>query len=116
MNELAADSEADFYIDAEKSLNEQDISEESKDLISLIYYNYIADENEKREILKSWDFNEKKYQEELRKKYNPDAIFENKRKEMHKLENESTSNNAMIEYKKESIFQKIKNFIKKMIQ
>ena len=39
-------------LDSNKKLRDQNISEECKDLISLIYYNYIADENEKKEILK----------------------------------------------------------------
>ena len=41
LGELAADSNTEFYINLEKNLNEQNISEKCKDLISLIYYNYI---------------------------------------------------------------------------
>lgn len=115
LNELAADSKTDFYIDTEKKLYEQNISEESKDLISLIYYNFVADKNEKKELLKIWSENENKYQEKLRKIYNSDNIFQNKRKKFSKDENSSlSSNTAMVEYKKENIFDKIKNFIKKI--
>lgn len=115
LNELAADSKTDFYIDTEKNLYEQNISEESKDLISLIYYNFVADKNEKKELLKIWSENENKYQEKLRKIYNSDNIFQNKRKKFSKDENSSlSSNTAMVEYKKENIFDKIKNFIKKI--
>lgn len=115
LNELAADSKTDFYIDTEKKLYEQNISEESKDLISLIYYNFAADKNEKKELLKIWSENENKYQEKLRKIYNSDNIFQNKRKKFSKDENSSlSSNTAMVEYKKENIFDKIKNFIKKI--
>lgn len=117
LSELAADSKADFYIDTEKDLAEQNISEESKDLISLIYYSFIADKDEKNELLKIWNENENKYQENLREIYNPDNIFQSKMNETSKIENSSLSNNtAMIKYKKETIFDKIISFIKRKLK
>lgn len=116
LNELAADSKAEIYIDKEKDLDEQNILEESKDLISLIYYNFISDENEKKELLKIWNKNENEYQERLKEKYNLDNIFQDGIKENSKVENTSVSNDAMIEYKKENIFEKIKNFMRKLVK
>lgn len=81
LRELAGDSEGEIYIDPEKSIEEQNISEESKDIISLIYYIYIAKEDEKNEILKLWNDNENKYQEILKEKYNTENLFKNKTKE-----------------------------------
>lgn len=115
LKELSADSKANFHINPEKKLEEQDISEESKDLIALIYYSYIADENEKNELLKLWNENENKYQEKLREKYNYDKIFQNKIKGVSKGESTSSSNTAMIERKK-TIFDKIRNFIKNILK
>lgn len=60
--EEAADSKLDFYIDVNKKFEEQKISERSKDLISHIYYDYIAEEDEKEDILKQWNLNEENYQ------------------------------------------------------
>ena len=54
---LAQDSKMNIYIDRRLKLHQQDISEESKDLLSLIYYNYMAEDEEKREILKAWQKN-----------------------------------------------------------
>ncbi len=76
INDLAADSDAEFYVDEEKDLKEQNMSESCKDFIALIYYNYIADENEKEKILKSWNENEKKYQKELENKYDLEKIIQ----------------------------------------
>lgn len=104
--EEAADSKLDFYIDVTKNFEEQKISEKSKDLISLIYYNYIAEEDEKKEILKQWDLNEKTYQDAQKEKYNYDNLF------TKKIEN--TTCVELIEVKKETIFQKIKNLFKKI--
>ena len=57
--DLAADSEIKVNIDVTKPLEEQDISEESKNILSLIYYKYIADNDEKKELIKLWDSNDK---------------------------------------------------------
>ena len=110
LKELSADSKANFYINTEKKLEEQDISEESKDLIALIYYSYIADENEKNELLKLWNENENKYQEKLREKYNPDNIFKDKQKPTEYLE--TPKENTEVAIYKESFLSKIISKIK----
>ena len=104
--EEAADSELDFYIDPSKSFEEQNISEKSKDLISLIYYDYIAENEEKKEILKQWKLNEKNYREAQEEKYSYDNIFRN---------NETTDCVQLIELKKDTIFQRIKKLLKKLL-
>lgn len=102
--EQAADSKLDFYVDVNKSFKEQQISEKSKDLIALIYYDYIAEEDEQKEILKQWDLNEENYQNMQKEKYNYDNFFTKKK--------ENTDCVELIEVKKETIFQKIKKLIK----
>lgn len=116
LNELAADSKLNYYIDKEKDLLGQDISEKSKDLIALLYYSYIANENEKYELSKIWNENEKKYQKELNEKYNSNNIFKNvDEQEFANIEELKTnSNTALIEYK-ESFFTRFKNFIFKIL-
>lgn len=103
--EEAADSKLDFYIDTAKSFQEQNISAKSKDLISLIYYDYIAEEDEKKEILNQWNLNEKNYQKLQKEKYNYANLFSNKK---------NSTCVELVEVKKENIFQKIINFFKKM--
>lgn len=105
--EEAADSKLDFYVDINKSFEEQSISEKSKDLISLIYYEYIADEVEKKEILEQWNLNEINSQKEQSEKYNIDKIFPKKQK---KILIENT--NLPIEVKEETFVNKIVKFIK----
>ncbi len=100
----AADAKNDCVIDPQKGIEEQNILEESKDFLALIYYSFIANEDEKEEIKKEWDANEKKYQEELNNKYNVDRIFKNR--------SDNNKTMALIEYKEENIFIKI---IKKIL-
>lgn len=65
-------------IDANKGILDQKISDKAKDILVIIYRNYWCSENEKKEIDKILNENEKKYQQELIKKYNPNDIFNNK--------------------------------------
>ena len=102
--EEAADSKLDFFIDTSKSFKEQKISEKGKDLIALIYYDYIAEEDEKKEILKQWNLNEENYRQTQEEKYNYDNLFKNK---------QTAEKVQLIEIKKDTIFQKIRKLFKK---
>ena len=79
-------------------------------IIAILDLNYWCEtEEEKQKIRKALEENELKKQEEIRKKYNPDNIFENKTKKEY---TNIPENKAIIEYKKESIINKIMNKIK----
>ena len=106
--EEAADSMKDFFIDPNKNFEDQEISEESKNFISLIYYNYIADEVEKKEIENKWNDNDKKFEAHQKEIYNTDNLFKNP----STIDNQQyTKENMMIEYK-ESLLKKIMNKLK----
>ena len=54
---LAQESDINIEVDRRLKLHEQNISEECKDLLALIYYNYMAKDEEKKNILKMWNEN-----------------------------------------------------------
>ena len=116
LEELSHQSTKEVKIDLNKKLNEQNISEECKDLLSLLYLNYYASENEKEEILKIWKENDNIYQKELEGKYDIDKIFEKNTQEKIKNTEES---NIQEEVKmpaviKETFLEKLINRIKKI--
>jgi len=106
------DKEHSFNLDLEKEIDEQNITEKTKDLITVIYRNYWCNEEEREKIDRILTENEREYQEELRKKYNPDDIF----KKQKEVNNVSSENLSLIEYKPNTIFDKIKNFIKNIFK
>ena len=73
-----ADNEYKFEIGNEVSLKNLKIRKETKNILGMIAYNYWSDTSEKKakfeEILKN---NQKRYEEKLRDKYNPDDLFKN---------------------------------------
>ena len=89
-------------------IKEQNLLEETLALIAMLNLQYwCKDEKEKERLKNVYADNERKYQEELREKYNPDNLFKNKQRAVE----EKIEETAMIEYKEISLFTKIKIFI-----
>ena len=98
-------------IDPRKPLEEQDLKEKTKDLITVIYRNYWCTEEEKQILDKQLLENDKKYEEELRKKYDPDKLFEKNTKVQ---ENEDTK--ELIKYEKHGIIYKLFSWIRRIFK
>ena len=64
-------------INPDLPLDKQQIKEKTKDIIALIYRNYWCTEEERKELDQKLIENDRKFEEELREKYNPDNIFKN---------------------------------------
>lgn len=58
ISDYAADSEKDFYVDKNKSLSNQNISEDCKNLLSLLYFTYCLDSESKNKMIDIWFKNE----------------------------------------------------------
>lgn len=110
LKKLAKKSTMSVKIDKNKKLKEQNISEESKDLISLIYYHYIATEEEKEKLIKIWNQNESLYQKKLSERYSLDNIW--KRNDKKEIEEEKLDLPIVIT--KENFLRKIITFVKKI--
>ena len=94
-----------------KSLHEQKMLKTTEQYLTMLFLRYIASEDEKTEVLKAMNENEKIYQEKQREQYNSENLFKNKTqiiKEEKELVNENTS---MIKYK-ETFFIRVLNRIK----
>ena len=96
-------------------IKEQNLKEETLAIIALLMLQYwYKDESKKQKLLEVLDENERKYQEELREKYNPDNIFKNKNSTSGEIENDNSEeisvNMQIMEYK-EPIFKRIVNKI-----
>ena len=72
---------------------------------------WCTNEKEKEGLLNLLNENEKKYQEELRKKYNPNNLFKDKESKRVIYTNEELS---IVKYK-ESIFKRIKDWLKRIL-
>jgi len=102
-------------LDHSKTINEMNLKEKTKEILGVIYINWWCDKKDKENYMKQIKELEIKRQEEIKEKYNPNKIFENKNKVQEytnatKMDTAQNETVTMIEYK-ESIFKKIWNKI-----
>lgn len=104
-----------FHIDLAIPLKEQNLKDKTLSLLAMLNLNYWCNnDEEKQELINIYSQNERKYQEELRKKYNPDNIFKN-----HIKENNINNEVSLVEYKEpllKRIINKIKSFLMLLIK
>ncbi len=102
-NERTLDYKPEIKVDI--PLDEQNFQRKTFAILAMLNLNYwCEDENEKQKLLQAYAENDKKKEEELREKYNPDNIFKNKQ-----MQGQKDENTALIEIREE-------NFIKKIIR
>ena len=93
-------------------INEQNIKQDTKVLLSLLYRNYWCDSEVKNELLNEDAIQKEQYEQELREKYNPDNIFKNKTQHIEETK-EEVKNVSLVEYKETSWFYNFFENIKK---
>ena len=108
------DANYSYNFDNTKPLEEQKISREANAIIVTLFRDFFANETQKEKLEVILKQNERKHEQELREKYNPDNIFKNQTISTAPIQNEPVvTETAMIEYK-ETVFDKIKNWFKSL--
>lgn len=102
--------EYSWTIDKALPLEKQDLLPTTKEILTVLYRDFICDDIERVKLEKTLSDNEIKYQEELREKYNPDNIFKDRQKATETTE--KLEENIEIVAYKESFFSKIISKIK----
>lgn len=99
-----------WTIDKTLPLEKQDLLPKTKEILTVLYRDFICDDIERVKLEKILDNNEAKYQKELRERYNPDEVLKNRQKK-----NEFTNiqiKNIQVSENKNSLFYKIIHRIK----
>ena len=100
----------DFKITSNTDIMKQIQNPITINLLGMLRYNYWCDTaEEKQQLLNVFKKNDEEKEKQLREKYNPDNLFKNRVTKEDKIDNSV----ALVEYK-ESIFSKIKNWIKQL--
>ena len=95
-------------LDHTKRIKDMGLNDKTIGILSIINTKFWCTPTQRELFNDKLKQNEKIYQENLRKKYNPDDLFKNKKAKVETIENSV----AMVEYK-ELIFTKIKNWFKR---
>lgn len=111
--EKKMDKDYVFNVDINKTFEEQNLLEETKDIFAVIFRDYWATPYQRERIKAKEKYDRQKIEEEKANKYNPNNIFKKEKSKMNTVEN-VIPNIQMVEYK-ENIFMKIlKKIIKKL--
>lgn len=102
------DSEYTSYIDINKPLKEQELNEQTKTYLALIYRDFLCDKEERELLIKKEKIEIEKEEARKREKYKIDFEKNNSKKEDEQL--------AIVEFKKESFIKKIFNRIRKILK
>ncbi len=102
------DNNYDYIVEHIDDFQNQEMLDETKIILSIIYRDFIASDEVKKQIYETENFELLQEEKRIREKYNPDNMFKNKATNGDLVENSV----AIIEYK-ESIFTKIKNWFKR---
>ena len=98
------------YINKNIPLKNQNLTENTKTLLALIYRDYLCSTSMREELLLKEQQEIEEIEEEKRKKY---AIeFKNSKK----IQNKTEKDNSLVVYKKENIIQKLFNKIKEIFK
>ena len=90
--------EYNWNIDKSLPLEKQDLLPTTKEILAVLYKDFICDDVERVKLEKTLSDNEIKYQEELREKYNPDNIFKDRQKSTEYVETQK-ENTEIATYK-----------------
>lgn len=104
------DKEYEVNINFEDFQNQKTMYE-TKVLLAISFRDYLATEKQKEKIMAKERYDEQVYQEEMRKKYNPENFFKKQQSNLDKNNIQKEIN--VIEYK-QNIFQKILSFFKRV--
>ena len=104
----------DWKIDTNLPLENQELLQQTKELLTVIYRDYWCNNTEREELDKTLNENELKYQNELREKYNPDNLFKKRENKIYSKQVE-TEDNSVVVYK-QSLLRKILNKIKRLLR
>lgn len=101
-----------FKIDTTKPFEEQELLEETKAILSNIFRDYLANDYQREKIIEMENQQRIECEKEKREKYNPDNVFHNS----EKVPDKKIEEVSMVEYKQDNIFEKIKDWIKKVFR
>ncbi len=106
------DMEYIWNYDETKDLKNQNVSKDTIAILSYINMQYLLNEEQRKFVQRIFNENQKKLEIVKKEKYNPDNLFKNKK---INLNTSKISDLSIIKYK-ESVFIKIKNWLKQILK
>lgn len=95
---------------------ECELKEETTIILAVIYRDFLCSKEEREELLERDKNKLLEFEQELREKYNPDNIFKNKKNYSESIEDNISTETAIVEYKEKNFIQKLFDKIKHLFR
>lgn len=115
-NLLSTWKDPNYIVNIEEPFEECNIMEETKIVLAVIYRDFLCSEEERKEILERDKNKLLEFEQELREKYNPDNIFKNKNNSSENIQDNISTETAVVEYKEKNFIQKLFDKIKHLFR
>lgn len=102
-----------YKVENVKDFENQKMLHQTRVLLSILYRDYWATPEKRKEIIEKDNEQIAKYEEELREKYDVQKVFDRKASELTKKSETVEENTQLIECK-ESVFKRMFNWLKKL--
>ena len=79
LNTLKNNMDQEYYttLNIDEEYIDNNLSEDAKGILGLVYRDYLTDESERKELVKGENKSEEEYQEVLREMFQSDLVFKN---------------------------------------
>jgi len=95
---------------------ECELKEETTIILAVIYRDFLCSKEELEELLERDKNKLLEFEEALREKYNPDNLFKNKNNFSECIQDNTSTETAMVEYKEKNFIQKLFDKIKHLFR
>lgn len=86
---------------------ENSIEDDTRTILALIYRDYIVSDDERDKLIQEQNAEEKRIEEEIREKYNPDNVFKKRVNDNRNKQENLLNNKQLIEVKEASWFKRL---------
>ena len=115
-NIISSEKSQMYKPNIKEPFEECEIMYETKIILSVIYRDFLCSESERAEIKLRDSQKLKEYEDDLRKKYNPDYIFKNRKQSVIEETQYTEENTSMIVVQEDKWYKKIFNIIKNLFK
>jgi len=95
---------------------ECELKEETTIILAVIYRDFLCSKEEREELLERDKNKLLEFEEALREKYNPHNLFKNKSNSSENIQDNISTETAMVEYKEKNFLQKLFDNIKNLFR
>lgn len=95
---------------------ECELKEETTIILAVIYRDFLCSKEEREELLERDKNKLLEFEQELREKYNPNNIFKNKNNSSESIQDNISTETAIVEYKEKNFIQKLFDKIKHLFR